>query len=344
MTSISERVDTIATDSESSAAQQKHTSASSAAEPPRDPRIAALRRFAASITAFTIVGHLFLGFEQAPITPVVALVTSYVSALLFERLDSWALHRTPEYAGGPQALFNFLLPPHITALACAMLLYGNASVWPYVFAVVVANTTKYVLRLRVNGKLRHFLNPSNSGIVATLILFPWVGIAPPYHFTNAVSGAFDWLIPLGILMLGTMLNAALTHKIPLILGWVGGFVVQALLRWLLLDHALIAALLPMTGVAFILFTNYMITDPGTTPMKTLNQVVFGATTATVYGILVVSGVVFGLFVSLVITCVLRGIVLVVSPRWKSWRTRQHNASAKRVVEPGLLQPESLSRL
>ncbi|MPZ00559.1 MAG: hypothetical protein GEU97_21805 [Actinophytocola sp.] len=278
-----------------------------------DKRVSALRRFAASITAFNIVGHLVLGFEQSPLTPIVALAVSYATALLFEWLDSWAHGTTPEYAGGLGNLVTFLLPPHITALACAMLLYGNASLWPYIFAVVVATATKYVVRIRVRGTLRHVLNPSNAGIAVTLVLFPWVGIAPPYHFTNAVGGVIDWLIPLGILMLGSLLNAKLTGKMPLILAWIGGFAAQAVIRWLVLDHSLVAALLPMTGVAFILYTLYMITDPGTTPRKRRNQIVFGLTTAAVYGILVVSGVVFGLFFALVITCVLRAVVLLAEP-------------------------------
>jgi hypothetical protein len=277
-----------------------------------DKRIKALSRFAMSITIFTIAGHVVLGFEQAPLTPILAVLVSYAAALLLERLDSWAHDRTPEYAGGVGAMVSFLLPPHITALACAMLLYGNTSMWPYLFAVVVANASKYLLRLRVRGKLRHVFNPSNFGIVVVLVLFPWVGIAPPYHFTNFVTGTIDWLVPLGILMLGTMLNANLTGKMPLILGWVGGFIAQAVLRWQLLDHSLVGALLPITGVAFILYTNYMITDPGTTPVKPFNQVLFGLTTALVYGVLVVSGIVFGLFFALVITCALRGIVLLVT--------------------------------
>jgi enediyne biosynthesis protein E5 len=308
-----------------------------AADPPAplvDTRVRALRRFALSITVFNIVGHFVLGFEQSPITPLTAVAASYVSALLFERLDSWSQSRTPEYSGGPVGLFNFLLPPHITALACAMLLYGNASLWPYLFAVVVANGSKYLVRIRVRGRLRHVLNPSNTGIVVTLLLFPWVGIAPPYHFTNNVTGALDWIIPLGVLMLGTMLNAKLTGKVPLILGWVGGFVAQAVFRWLILDHSLWAALIPVTGLAFILFTNYMITDPATTPVKPLNQIVFGVTAALVYGLLVISGVVFGLFFALVITCMLRGLVLLLAPR----------IQARRSAKPNAPQPDSARQL
>jgi hypothetical protein len=58
----------------------------------------------------------------------------------------------------------------------------------------------------------------------------------------------------------------------------------------------------------------MITDPGTTPVRPRNQVIFGVTTATAYGLLVVSGISFGLFFALVITCVLRGILLLISTR------------------------------
>lgn len=299
---------------------------------PERRRIMALQRFAVSITLLTVLGHLFLGFEQAPITPIAAVLVGYAAALLFEGLDAWAHARPPEYAGGPRRFVLFLLPAHIGALACAMLLYGNASLWPYLFAVVVATASKYLVRVRVRGRLRHVLNPSNTGIVVTLLLFPWVGIAPPYHFTNATTSLIDWLLPLGILMLGTMINAKLTRRIPLILGWVCGFGAQAVLRWLLLGHSLAGALLPMTGLAFVLFTNYMITDPGTTPLPARRQVLFGLTAAAVYGLLVVSGVVFGLFFALVITCVLRGITLYCGPRLLAWRAGRARAGAS-VVTP-----------
>ncbi|WP_190394187.1 RnfABCDGE type electron transport complex subunit D [Nocardiopsis quinghaiensis] len=284
-----------------------------AAKPPMDRRVKALRMFATSITVFTVIGHFLLGFEQSPVTPIAAVLFGYALDLLLETLDARAAGRRPQYAGGAGKMVDYLLPTHIAGLACAMLLWGNASLWPYLFAVSIAVSSKYVFRIPVGGRKRHFLNPSNLGIAVTLLLFPWVGIAPPYHFTNNAFGTVDWLIPLGILMAGTMLNVNLTKRWPLILGWVGGFVLQAVLRWLVLDHMLVAALVPLTGVAFILFTNYMITDPGTTPSKPRNQMVFGLTTAAVYGLLVSLHVVFGLFFALVITCALRGLVLVCAP-------------------------------
>ena len=53
---------------------------------------------------------------------------------------------------------------------------------------------------------------------------------------------------------------------PLILAWLGGFVLQAAVRSLIQGTPMVAALLPVTGMAFLLFTFYMVTDPATTPV------------------------------------------------------------------------------
>jgi hypothetical protein len=286
-------------------------------KPPRDPRSAALRRFGVSITALTILGHTVLGFEQAYATPVVAVLAALVIELLLDSIEATVKGRRPRYLGPPGKVIDFLLPAYIAGLAVALLLYGNNTFWPYILAVVVAISSKYLIRVRMENRLRHVLNPSNAGIVAVLLLFPWVGIAPPYEFTEWISGWLDALVPALLLVAGTMLNATLTRKIPLILGWTGGFVAQALVRDAFTDISLISALLPMTGVAFVLFTNYMITDPGTTPVRTVNQVLFGAATAATYGVLVAVHVVFGLFFALVIVCALRGIGLAVLARTRA---------------------------
>jgi Na+-translocating ferredoxin:NAD+ oxidoreductase RnfD subunit len=292
-----------------------------------DPRITALRRFAISITVFNIVGHLFLGFEQAYLTPVVGLLTGYVVSLVLETVDAWARGRQPRYRGSARTFVNFLLPAHIAGLACAMLLYGNESLWPTVFAVTVAVASKYLVRVRVGGALRHVLNPSNFGISVTLLCFTWVSIAPPYQFTEFVRGPLDWLIPLAVLASGTMLNAKLTHRVPLILGWVGGFVLQAVIRALFFHDSLVSILLVMAGVAFILYTNYMITDPGTTPTAPRNQVIFGLLTALTYGALVVAHIAFGLFFALVIVCVGRLLWTLVSQRLRAARPAGSEPSA-----------------
>jgi hypothetical protein len=276
--------------------------------PKRDPRRAALLRFAISITALNVVGHLLLGFEQAPIVPIAAILVAYAVSIGLEWLDAWARGTAPGFAGGRTEMFYFLLPAHIAALACAMLIYGQ-NLGIYLFAVVVAVGSKYLFRLRVRGRLRHYLNPSNFGIAVTLIVLPTVGFVPPYMFLNRTDNPFDWLIPVFVLGAGTLLNSKLTRRMPLIAAWVGGYIAQAVLRAVFLGDNVWSALGMMTGVAFVLFTNYMITDPGTTPMAPRRQVVFGLTTAALYGLLVVLGVAYAIFFALVLTCALRGVTM-----------------------------------
>ncbi|BCG64514.1 MAG: enediyne biosynthesis protein E5 [Methyloprofundus sp.] len=274
-----------------------------------DLRLAALRRFALAISALTIIGHGFLGFEQSYAYVLVALITSYSMDLLLETTSAWSEKRTARYRGGPLALVNFLLSAHITALAVAMLLYSNEQLLPIAFATAVAAGSKHIFTVTTERGKRHFLNPSNTGISATLILFPWVGIAPPYQFTENISGSADWIFALFICILGTFLNARFTKKIPLILAWFAGFALQAIIRSWYFDLSVLAALNPMTGLAFLLYTFYMISDPGTSPYKPLHQVVFGFSIALVYSFLMMFHIVFGWFFALLIVCCIRGAYL-----------------------------------
>ena len=63
----------------------------------------------------------------------------------------------------------------------------------------------------------------------------------------------------------------------------------------------------MTGVPFVLFSNYMITDPGTTPSKGRAQFMFGGSVAFVYGVLMELNVVYTLFFATAIVCAARGL-------------------------------------
>lgn len=303
----------------------------------KDPRSTALCRFGISITALTVLGHTVLGFEQAYLTPVVAVLAALATELVLDTIEAVSLRRAPRYRGAPGSVVDFLLPAYIGGLACAMLLYANDRLMPVVAACVIAVASKYLIRVRVKGRLRHVLNPSNTGIVVVLLLFPWVGIAPPYQFTEWTSGFFDGFIALALLAAGTMLNAKLTRKMPLILAWVGGFAAQALVRGVLTDVSVVSALLPLTGVAFILFTNYMITDPSTSPSRPRNQVAFGLATAAAYGVLVQFGVTFTLFFALVLVCALRGVGLVLLGRRE--RAQVPSPSPAPAVEQ---QPEPVS--
>lgn len=280
---------------------------------PRAPRLAALRRFALAITILNVLGHTVLGFEQAWAHPLVALGAAYLMEWLLEVVDARACGRPLRFRGGTRQFVDFFLSAHISGLAVSMLLYANDRLLPVVFAAVVAIGSKALLRVTVGGSSRHFFNPSNFGITVTLLLFPWVGIAQPYQFTENLFGFADWILPAIIVCTGTLLNAKLTRRAPLILAWLGAFVGQALARSIWLDASFAAALMPMTGVAFILYTFYMVTDPATTPSTTLGQVVFGSSVAVTYGLLMTLHVVFGLFFALTIVSLIRGVVLLTAP-------------------------------
>ena len=272
-------------------------------------RLGGLRRFAVAITVLNILGHTVLGFEQSLAQPMVALLTAYGTEIGLELINAWSQRRRPQFAGGMVKLIDFLLPAHITALAVAMLLYANDRLWPIAFATATAIGSKALFRAPVGKGVRHFYNPSNFGISLTLLLFSWVGIAPPYHFTENLDRVGDWLLPAIIIVTGSLLNARFTHRLPLIIAWFSGFLAQAVVRSLFFETPLASALLPMTGMAFILYSFYMVTDPATSPQGRLSQIAFGAGVAVVYGLLLVTHVVFGLFFALTIVCTLRGLGL-----------------------------------
>uniref|UniRef100_UPI003F497544 enediyne biosynthesis protein n=1 Tax=Nocardia suismassiliense TaxID=2077092 RepID=UPI003F497544 len=292
--------------------------------PNRDPRYLALRNFSISISVLNIFGYTVLGFEQPWLWPILAVLSGYAVEIGFEMLSAKAYRRAPRFLGnGARGVYEFLLPAHITALAVNMLTYANDQFWPVLFGVVVAISAKHVLQAPINGRMRHFMNPSNLGITMMLLcLSGWVSIAPPYEFTENANTLFRVAIPLILVTAGTVINAALTKKIPLILGWLGGFVIQALIRHWFWDVALASALGAMTGVAFALFTNYMISDPGTTPFKARAQFMFGSSVAMVYGIMMLFNVVYTLFFATTLVCLLRGMGWWVAHLVQKRRARQ----------------------
>lgn len=279
------------------------------AKRPPDVRYIALRNFAISISVFNVFGYTMLGFEQPYLFALFAVLTGYATDLFLERIMAWAYQRKPEYSGrGVRGLYEFLLPAHITSLAMNMLIYANNQFWPIMFGVMVAVGSKYILRAPINGKMRHFMNPSNFGISACLVLFAkWISISPPYMFSEWASSYFRLFIPIVILISGTVLNTMLTKRVGLIVGWMGGFFIQAFVRHWLWGVQLNTALSVMTGIAFVLFTNYMITDPGTTPNRPRNQFMFGSFVAFVYAVLMQFNIVYTLFFAVCIVCGFRGL-------------------------------------
>lgn len=279
-----------------------------------DKRLTGLARFAIAITLLNVLGHLWLGFEQSWITPFIALGAGYFTEFAGETAQAMADGRRPRYMGRPGAVVAFFLPAHISGLAVGMLLFAADQLWIVAFASSLAVASKWLIRVPVempNGRLgtRHVLNPSNFGITATLLLFPSVGIAPPYQFSENTSGVLDWFLPFVVIVTGSLLNTKLTGRMTLIIAWVAAFALQAVVRGLIHDTPIAAGLMPMTGFAFVLFSFYMITDPATSPSGRVNQVIFAFAVAGAYALFMELHIVFGLFYALTLVTAARGAAL-----------------------------------
>ncbi len=291
------------------------------------PRRSALRRyfalwyFTALLIGWNILGHTILGFEQSHIQPLVGLATAIILHFLLEWIDARASGRRPRYAGSSADLVNFLPPAIIPGLAVPMIIYPSDRLLPVIFGTGLAICSKVIFRAPVGGgKTQHMFNPSNIGIVATLLLFPSVGVAPPYHFTENLTGMWHWALPGLVLATGLVVHGLFTGRLTLVMTWLIAFVIQGQVRSWYFGTSWIVPLTPMTSAAFMVFTLYMIPDPATTPVERRGQVLFALATAAVYGILLVEHMVYGLFIALAIVCAIRGAVFYLQAAWQSIRS------------------------
>jgi hypothetical protein len=275
----------------------------------KDPRMG-LKTSATFATIFTILGHAVFGFEQSWAQVFVALASGYSCAFLFEWVDARANNRDPEFMGGGFGKkVNFLLAPHMTSITMSFLIYVNQRLWMMALAVAIAIGSKYVLRVRQNGRMRHFMNPSNFAVAIVLYAFQGTVGMLPWGYTVDLHGAWDWIIPLIIVLLGTRLNIMFTGRVPTILSWLISFVVFAGLRCWFLGYPFPGQLVVLTGIPMVLFTLYMITDPQTSPSKLSSQVIFGSSIAFAYSVLLMLHVQYTMFYSVAAVCMVRGVLL-----------------------------------
>jgi hypothetical protein len=305
--------------------------------PNRNPRLRlfALWYFTGLMILWNAVGHTVLGFEQSWASPLAAIATAVGVSILLDMIDARARGRALRFTGSVGAFLNFLPACLIPGFACSMLLYSNERLWPVVFAVALSIGSKLMFRAPVgNGQTQHIFNPSNLGVGATLALLPEVSFAPPYHFTENVTGLWDLGVPVLVLVTGIIIHALFTGRLPLVAAWVGGFIVQGVVRAALGGTPLFVPLMPMTSAAFIVFTLYMIPDPATTPLKPGRQALFGVSVAAVYGLLQALHLVFGLFYALLVVCAIRGVSLHAFNLWSKLQEMALRAkSGAERVEP-----------
>lgn len=273
-------------------------------------RVFALGYFVSLMVIWNLLGHTVLGFEQSWAQMLVAVGSALAAQIGFDWIDAKLRQREFRLKRNPLALLSFFAPALISGFAIGMLLFPNKLLEPFAFASVLAIGSKVVFRAPIaEGKTQHFMNPSNFGIVVTLFTCPWVSIAPPYHFLGHAYGYWNWLAPAIILVSGIIVHALATGRLVLVCSWLIGFLLQALIRHFILGASLVAALMPMTGAAFIIFTLYMVPDPAVTPLRLRSQVLFGSSVALLYGFIQAEHQVYGLFGALFLISLIRGIIL-----------------------------------
>jgi hypothetical protein len=133
----------------------------------------------------------------------------------------------------------------------------------------------------------------------------------PWGYTVDLHGAWDWIVPVVIVLLGTRLNIMFTGRIPTIIAWLTSFVLFAGLRSWYLGYPFAGQLVVLTGIPMVLFTLYMITDPQTSPSKLSSQVLFGSGIALAYSLLLMAHVQYTMFYSVAAVCMIRGM-------WLQW--------------------------
>jgi len=146
-----------------------------------------------------------------------------------------------------------------------------------------------------------------------VVLYAFQGTAGmlPWGYTVDLHGAWDWIVPVVIVLLGTRLNIMFTGRIPTIIAWLTSFVLFAGLRSWYLGYPFAGQLVVLTGIPMVLFTLYMITDPQTSPSKLSSQVLFGSGIALAYSLLLMAHVQYTMFYSVAAVCMIRGM-------WLQW--------------------------
>lgn len=222
-----------------------------------------------------LVTFLFLGigtrdWTWKPESMVAVVISCVVTQMLLSTLDNWGKseneHSTPpkHFSSGLYHLvLNSVKSSVITSLSLCLLLRSND---PRIMAIAgcLAISSKFLFRYR--GK--HFFNPANFGIIASLVLTHNAWVSPGQWGT-------DWWYLLVFVATGGMIinkvgrwdtsatflsvYVGLSALRNLWLGW----------TWDVLEHQL------MTG-SLLLFAFFMITDPRSIPNARLGRILWAS--------------------------------------------------------------------
>ncbi len=226
------------------------------------------------ITCILVGAHLSFGILEGYSRTGVAIVVAIATEMLMGRLS---YGRWPHPASA-----------YITGISVGILI-RSPFLWPYAFASLISIASKYVLR--VNG--RHLWNPSNFGVSALLFLAPASATVLSIQWGNAIWPMIViWLLGAVIVWRVGRLHISATY--------VASFALLAGVRSAITGTPWLAAVAPVTGPMYQLFTFFMVTDPRTTVRSRSAQSVVVFTVALVEMALRLNEVIYAPFYALFI--------------------------------------------
>lgn len=239
----------------------------------KDPRVF----MSCVLIIYTIVGQTILTFDHGWTQILLSL---FVACAVDVLLNLWKTRQLIVPLSGV-----------ITGLGLGLLIESASPtlLWPYIVAPIIAISSKWLIRVHD----RHIFNPSNFGLIVLLLLFPTV-------VTTTVTQWTGSLLMVGIIFVVGMFSAYRVSRLDLVLSFVGGFCVMALIEEQIRHTGYALAFGPLFGAGLQLFVLSMITDPKTTPNTLSKRIAFGLSIALLDSLLRLANNQYSLFLALFI--------------------------------------------
>lgn len=226
---------------------------------------------------FLTLGIAALEFHVSWMQVAIAVVSAALAELAFANIDRMRRHEKP----------HLFMPFSAVAAGLGIGIFFRASAeWYFALAALLAIGSKYLVRI---GGV-HVFNPSNFGVVVTVLLFTG---ATTIEFTQWGQSTSTYL-----------LVAAVCFAVC----WYAGALATTL-SFLASYAVLLVALTPLApdifsihhygllGPSLVLFASFMLTDPRTSPQRFEARLVHGFSAALLFFALEALGVRYSLFIA-----------------------------------------------
>ncbi len=206
-----------------------------------------------ALTTLLVYGMTQLHFEIAPAQAAITLATVLITQFIGTRCA-----RLPAF--DPKSAL-------ISGLSLCLLLRTN-SLALAALAAVLTIASKFLLR--VNGK--HLFNPTNFGLVATMLATGGAVWVSPGQWGNVAFFAFLMVCLGGLVVMRA-------ERSDVTLAFIASYLALVIGRSLWLGEPLTIPFHRLQSGALLLFTFFMISDPRTTPDSRAGRLLFAALVA-----------------------------------------------------------------